>query len=364
MQISLNRQEFINSLQKIINIVGNKSTLPVLANILFEARNGKLTLTTTDLEIRVSAVLSAEILVEGKTTLPAKKLFSMVSKFMSDTVVIKTNEKHHSEIVCGSSKFMLLGLLADDFPLFKEFAVIKSMKMKETDLSKMIDQISYAVSIDDSRKSLHGTLCSIKENTVVMAATDGKRLAVSERVAEEVSGENMDVIIPLKASNEVKRIMNEDGLVTIEIGEKQVSFTTDNVTIETKLIEGNFPNYRQVIPTEFSKIIEVDKSLLAAKLDLVSLALPDMSSYIIVTFDNNQILLNASSSSIGEGSDTIDIEYNYEKIEVSFNAAFLAAPLRHCDADKIKIKLNDNITPVAIEGGDGFLYVIMPLRNK
>jgi DNA polymerase III subunit beta len=364
MKISLNRQEFLNSLQKIINIVGNKSTLPVLANILFEAQNGKLTLTTTDLEIRVSAVLAAEIEMEGKTTLPAKKLFSMISKFMSDTVCIETNEKHHSQIVCGSSKFMLLGLVADDFPLFKEFAIIKSLKMKEHDLSRMIDQISYAVSVDDSRKALHGILCSIKENTVVMAATDGKRLAVSERIAEEVSGESMDVIIPLKASNEVKRIMDGEELVKIEIGEKQVSFTTENVKIETKLIEGNYPNYRQVIPTEFSKVIEVDKNIIAAKLDLVSLALPDISSYIIVTFDNNQIVLNASSSSIGEGRDSIDIEYPYEKIEVSFNAAFLAAPLRHCDADKVKIKFNDNITPVAIEGGDGFLYVIMPLRNK
>jgi DNA polymerase-3 subunit beta len=364
MKITLNRQEFLHSLQKIINIVGNKSTLPVLANILFEANDGKLTLTTTDLEIRVSATLTANIEREGKTTLPAKKLFSMIGKFMADSITIDTNENHHSQITCGSSKFMLLGLVADDFPLFEEFFILKSMKMKENDLSKMIDQISYAVSVDDSRKTLHGTLCSIKDNAVVMVATDGKRLAVSERVAEEVSGDNMDVIIPLKASNEVKRIMDGEGLVKVEIGEKQVSFTTDNIKIETKLIEGNYPNYRQVIPTEFSKIIEVDKNILAAKLDLVSLALPDTSSYIIVTFDNNQIVLNASSSSIGEGSDTIDVEYTQEKIEVSFNAAFLAAPLRHCDADKVRIKFNDNVTPVAIEGGDGFLYVIMPLRNK
>ncbi|MCF6176890.1 MAG: DNA polymerase III subunit beta [Victivallaceae bacterium] len=364
MKISLNRQEFLNSLQKIINIVGNKSTLPVLANILFEAQNGKLTLTTTDLEIRVSAVLSADIEIEGKTTLPAKKLFSMVGKFMADTILIETNEKHHSQIICGSSKFMLLGLVADDFPLAKDFSVLKGFKMKEGDLSKMIDQISYAVSVDDSRKALHGILCSIKENTVVMAATDGKRLAVTERVADEVNGEDMDVIIPLKAANEVKRIMDGSGLVSIEIGEKQVFFTTDSVKIETKLIEGNYPNYRQVIPTEFSKVIEVDKNVLGSKLELVSLALADSASYVIVTFENNQIVLNASSSSVGEGRDSIDIEYAHEKIEVSFNAAFLAAPLRHCDADKVKIKFNDNITPVAIEGGDGFLYVIMPLRNK
>ncbi|MCP3966477.1 MAG: DNA polymerase III subunit beta [Lentisphaerae bacterium] len=364
MKLTVKRDHFLKALQKVINIIGSRSTLPVLANVLMEADGNELSLTTTDLEIRISTKVEANIEKGGKTTVPAKKLYALVSRFIGDDVSLNCDEKHHTEIVCGTSKFKLLGLGADDFPLPVEFASHKNIKFKETDFRKMLDQISYAVSLDDTRKVLHGILVSIKDSAITAVATDGKRLALVEKVPEEFEGEEGDTIVPLKAATEVKRMIDGDGFISLEFGEKQACFKTDKVTLTTKLIEGNFPNYRQVIPARFNKVIEVPTSPMLAKLELVSLALADNSSYIVVTLEDNKIQMQAASNNVGEGVDYMDVEYADARMDISFNPTFLADPLKHCDADKVKIKLNDGFSPVAIEGGEGFLYVIMPMRNR
>ncbi len=365
MKLTLKREKFMQAIQKVINIIGTRSTLPVLANILLEAKDNSLILTTTDLEIRITNSIEADVQREGKTTIPAKKLAALVSRFLADDVNLDCNEKHHTQITCGTSEFKILGLSDEDFPPAAEFPSNCHIKFKEIDFKKMLDRISYAVSLDDTRKVLHGILCSVKENTVTAVATDGKRLALVEKVPEEFSGDEGDTIIPLKAANEVKRILeNKDGIVNLEFGEKQASFRTDKVCLTTKLIEGNYPNYRQVIPVGFTKTVDVHSAVLLAKLELVSLALADDGSYIIITFNEGKLNLQASSVNIGEGSDYLDIDYDYSKIDISFNPNFLADPLKHCDNDKIKIKLNDGFSPVALEADDGFLYVIMPMRNR
>ncbi|MDD5697456.1 MAG: DNA polymerase III subunit beta [Victivallaceae bacterium] len=365
MKLTVKRENFMQAIQKVINIIGSRSTLPVLANILLEARNGNLTLTTTDLEVRITNNIEAAVEREGKTTIPAKKLAALVSRFLADDIHLDCNEKHHTQITCGTSEFKILGLSDDDFPPPAEFPSSCQVKFKESDFRKMLDRISYAVSLDDTRKVLHGILCSVKENTVTAVATDGKRLALVEKVPEEFTGSEGDTIIPLKAANEIKRILDgKDGIVTFEFGDKQACFRTDKVCLTTKLIEGNYPNYRQVIPVNFSRVLEIPAVVLLAKLELVSLALSDDASYVILTFDEGKLKLQASSANVGEGSDYLDIDYNDARIDISFNPNFLADPLKHCDADKIRIKLNDGFSPVALEAADGFLYVIMPMRNR
>lgn len=364
MKLTVNKSNLLKGLKKVINVIGTKSTLPVLGNVMLEAKDGQLVLTSTDLEIRITAKVEAEIQRDGKTTLPARKLDSLVSKFIDDKVLLDCDEKHHTRISCGTSDFKLLGLPADDFPLASDFSVLRKIEMKEHDFSRIMEQISYAVSLDDSRKVLHGVLFSIRDNTITAVATDGKRLALVEKLADEFSGEDGDVIIPLKSANEAKRIFDSEGKVTICFGEKQISFSSDTVVIDSKLIEGNYPNYRQVIPGAFKHEVEVPTSLFSAKLDLVSIALPDNSHYLVINFGDKRISFSAGSSKIGEGNDYIEADYSGDKVEISFNPAFLSDPFRHCDADKVKIKFNDNVTPVAISGGEGFLYVIMPMRNR
>ncbi len=364
MKITVSRESFLKALQKVTNIIGSRSTLPILANILLEAEGNELTLTTTDLEVRVTTKIEVMIETEGKTTIPAKKLLALVSKLRDDNVILDCNEKHHTKIDCGTASFMLLGLAADDFPLPIEFTPIRTLTFEASDLARIFDQISYAVSLDDSRKVLHGILCTVKENTFTAVATDGKRLALVEKILEGYTGSEGDCIIPLKSATELKRLIVGEKEVSVNIGEKQISFETTKAQLSSKLIEGNYPNYRQVIPPSFSRSINIDSAQFQTKLELVSLALADSSAFVKLSFDKNQLTFDASSTNIGEGTDVLPIEYDDGELNISFNPAFLSAPFRHSGADSVVMKMNDGFSPVAVEGGDGFLYVIMPMRNK
>ena len=366
MKISLKKELLLKSLQKVSNIIGNRTTLPVLANILLETGDdGKVTLTTTDLELRISTKMEAEITEAGTTTLPAKRLLGLVSKFKGDTVTIDTNENHHSKITCGTAEFMLLGLDPKDFPEPIEFTAERKIKLKQNDFARIIDRISYAASIDDARKFLHGILLSVKEGNLTAVATDGKRLALVEKLLDEApEGEDGDIIITIKAATEAKRALEKEGDVLIEIGSSQAIFRIGDTVIVSKLIEGTYPQYRAVIPTAFSKTVELPCREFVDALEIVSIPLFDSSAYVKLTFAENQLQFEANSINIGEGHEVMKIEYAAEPVSVSFNPQFLADPFKRLDVEKVTMKMNDATSPIAIKSNDGFLYVIMPMRKN
>ena len=364
MKFTVNREKLQKALQRVGSIIGSRSMLPVLGNVLIQAEEGGLRLTTTDLEIRVSTHLEAQVEELGSTTAPARKLASLVGCFVGADVQFEVDEKDHIRIRCGTSHFTLLGLPASDYPAPPEFVAQRGINVKEADFKRMVGAISYAVSVDDSRKTLTGLLLSVRDSAVTLVATDGKRLAMQEKTPESVTGGDGDSIIPLKAASEVRRLLEGDAVMRIEIGDKQCRFEGASFDLTTKLIEGNYPNYRQVVPPSFRRTIEIPTAVFLAKIETVSLVLSDSTSFIILKFEDNQLKLQGSSSEVGEGSDVVEIAYDGEPFEVSFNPVFLADPLRNCSADKIRMKLNDPLNPVAMEGDEGFLYVIMPIRKK
>ncbi len=365
MKIKVQKEAFLKALQKVSNIIGSRTTLPVLANILMDAKDDQLTLTTTDLELRLTTTVAAVVEEPGVTTLPAKKLLGLVSKFHQGEVSITSNENFHSEIKCGTVSITLLGLNPDDFPVAPEFEVNRNVKIKQSELAMILERISYAANLDDSRKVLTGILFSLRDSKITAVATDGKRLALCERPLEEApTGEDGDIIITLKAANELKRLIGNEGDVTMEIGEKQITFRVNETVIVSKLIEGTYPNYRQVIPTSFKTTIELPADPFIYAIEILSVTLSEASSpYIKLTFDANKLLFEANSS-IGEGSEAIDVAYEGDKMSASFNPNFLLDPFKHLPVEKVLLKINDVVSPIAIESNDGFLYVIMPMRNK
>lgn len=302
MKLNVAKDSLLKGLQKLTNIIGTKSTLPVLANVLLEGEGNTLTMTTTDLEVRITTKVEANVQEPGKTTLNAKKLLSLVSKLSEDKIVsLECNEQHHTTGKCGRDKFNLPGLADDDFPLPVDFEAVRRMKIKESELFRMVDQIYYAVSMDDSRKVLHGILLSVKEQNMTAVSTDGKRLALVEKVVDNFSGEDGDSIIPLKSAMEIKRLLGKEGVVDVEIGEKQALFQTPSFSLTTKLIEGNYPNYRQVVPASFNKKIEIPTNVFVSKLDLVSQVLSDSNAFIKLNFEPGKLGFEATSNE-GEGN--------------------------------------------------------------
>ena len=364
MKFSVNRVKLQKALQKVGNIIGSRSMLPLLGNVLIRAEEGKLELVTTDLELRLETSVEAEVAMPGVTTLPARKLASLIGSFSAENVDFEINDKDFAKITCGTAKFTLLGLSAADFPEALAFEPLREVKVKENLFKRMIGSISYAVSADDSRKALTGILLNLRETAMTLVATDGKRMAMQENTPESISGGDGDAIIPIKAMSEIRRLLDGEELLKIELGEKLCRFTSATVSLTSKLIEGAYPNYRKVVPTQFSCEVELPVQALLSKIETVALMLAEANSFIILRFENNQLQLQASSAEVGEGSDLLETNYTGDVFEVSFNPAFLADPLRNTDADMVRFKLNDPLSPVAIEAGEGFVYVIMPIRKK
>ncbi|MCP4178407.1 MAG: DNA polymerase III subunit beta [bacterium] len=364
MKIKIARDILLSSLQKVNSIISSRSTLPILGNVLLQAQSNKLILTTTDLDIRIKAELNADIVEEGQTTLPARKFFEIIRELYGEEVSLE-NDNHHMSIQCGNSKFKLLGLSAEDFPIPLESSTIRSFSLDQAELSKILNLISYSVNQDDTRKALNGILLSINENNFTCVATDGRRLALVEKSIDNLSGNDGDIIVPVKSANELNRLLGKSGSVKIDIGENLITFTLDDSTImTTKLIDENYPNYKQVIPVSFSREIILPREEFAATLKRVSLVVSERNFYVKVTFTKNKLELSATSTDVGESKDSIDIEYDGPDAVVSFNPTFLLDPLVKVDSDNIKMKMNDGYSPIALSNDDGFLYVIMPMRNR
>ena len=363
-EVVVDREKLQRALAHVSSIIGARSTLPLLGNVLIEAEDGKLTLTTTDLEMRMTTSIEADVETAGKTTLPARKLVSLVGTMTGTSVTVNVNAQDHAQVSCGTGRFRLLGLAASDFPAAAEFSVVREIKLKENDFKRMIGHVSYAACSDDSRKVLTGVLMSVRESNLTMVTTDGKRMAMQEIVPEEISGGDGDAIIAIRTMNEVRRLLEGDRVMTLRLGEKQCSFEIGSFVLTAKLIDGNYPNYRQVIPQSFNHVVEIPTAALLSKIEAVSLVLSENSLFIVMDFENNKLKLAASSAEVGDGNDEIDVEYSGDAFNVSFNPAFLADPLKATDAEIVKFKLNDSVNPVAIEAGEGFLYVIMPIRKK
>ena len=365
MKFTVSREKLQKALSKVGSILGTRPMLPLIGNVMIEAADGKINLTTTDFELYISTSVEANVIEEGKSTAPGRKLISLVNSFSGAEVEFNVNDQEHFNIVCGSGRFKLLGLPADDYPVQDEFVPLRQLQIKECDFKRMIGSISYAVGADDSRKALTGILFSLTEqNGLTMVATDSKRMAMQEYSPESFTGEYGDAIIPLKAMSEIRRLLEGDRFINISVGEKMCRFTSETFTLDTKLIEGSYPNYRLVVPTSFKQEIKLSVAIFKSKIETAALFLSESTSYVVLNFEENQLSVAASSAEIGEGCDTMEIEYSGEPFAVSFNPVFLADPLRNVDAETILFRVNDPLNPVAMETGDGFLYVIMPIRKK
>ena len=364
MKFKVSREKFQKARQRVVSIIGSRSILPMLGNVLLEAGDGTLKLTTTDLDIRITTSLDAEVSDPGSGTVPARRLAQLVGSFVAPELEMETDAENHCRIVCGTGKFLLLGLPAEDFPAQSGFEAVRSFKLKESEFKHIIGSIAYAVSIDDSRKVLTGVLMSVHDSLLTMVATDGKRMAMREATPEECNGADGDAIVPIKAVQEVRRMLDGSESATVEFGEKQCRIRTSEAELTTKLIEGSYPNFRQVIPSKWTRTVEAPVSLFLSKIEMVSLMLSESSSYIILNFCDNEMKIQGASSEIGEGSDVIPIEYTADPFEVSFNPSYLADPMRNTASETVRMKFNDPLTPVTIETEEGFLYVIMPIRKK
>jgi len=362
MKFSVSKEKFLAGLQTVQNVVSTRTTLPILSNVLLQASEDKVRLTTTDLDVGVSGGITAQIEKPGATTLPARRLATIVRELPAADIQIEVDSKNVASIRCGQSFFKILGLPEEEFPPLPKFDDARTFSISQQLLRDALKKTSYAISTDETRYVLNGILFSFKENKLTLVATDGRRLALVDLEVEFPRSQEVDIIVPTKAVTELGRLLGDEGDVRLSVGENQVSFQIGDTLLASKLIEGNYPNYRQVIPGEAKERVTLERELFLNAVHRVSLLSSEKSNSVKLVFSKNNIEIAANTPDVGEARESLAVAYKGREFSIAFNPEFLQAPLRALPNDEIFLDLIDEMSPGVIKIQSPFLYVLMPMR--
>lgn len=362
MKFEIPTSDFLDALQQVQNVVSSRASLPILSNVLIQAEGGSLKLTATDLDVGVSGSVEANISKEGATTLPVRHLTSIIRELPGETVEISVDGKNVASITCGPSFFKIMGLSEEEFPPLAAFADGNEYTIPQKMLKDSLKRTSYAISTDETRYVLNGIYMVFSTGKLSFVATDGRRLAMVENDLEFPASHETNLIVPTKAVAELKRLIGDEGDVTVRLKDNQISFEVGTSLIVSKLIDGNYPNYRQVIPGDPNETVALDREAFLRTVHRVSLLSSDKANSVKLIFTENNLDITANSPDIGEAKESIAIQYSGKDLTIAFNPEFLQAPLKNLDDDEVRIDLIDEMSPGVIRATGEFLYVIMPMR--
>jgi len=353
MKFSVSKEKLLAGLQTVQNVVSTRTTLPILSNVLLQASGDQLRLTTTDLDVGVSGGITAQIEKPGATTLPARRLATIVRELPAAEIIVEVDSKNVASIRCGQSFFKILGLPEEEFPPLPKFNDSRTFTISQQLLRDALRKTSYAISTDETRYVLNGILFSFKENKLTLVATDGRRLALVDLELEFPRSQEVEIIVPTKAVTELGRLLGDEGDVRLSVEENQVSFQIGDTLLASKLIEGNYPNYRQVIPGDAKERVTLER---------VSLLSSEKSNSVKLVFSKNNIEIAANTPDVGEARESLAVAYKGREFSIAFNPEFLQAPLRVLTNEEVYLDLIDEMSPGVIKIQSPFLYVLMPMR--
>ena len=367
MNLTISKEQIINGLQAVQNVVSTRTTLPILSNVLLRGEGDRLALTATDLDVTISSAVEAKIKKPGASTVPVKKLFGIVRELGNLEIDLEVDEKNMCIIRSGSSFYKINGLSADEFPPFPKFKEEKKVVLPQETVKGMMKKTSFAISTDESRYVLNGIFFSMRDHKMTMVATDGRRLALVDEevdVSEQSQGE---FIVPAKAVNELNRLLQDKGELELRYAENQASFTLKDdkgagVLIITKLIEGNYPNYRQVIPNETKERIALVREEFLHALRRAEIMTSEKSNSVKLNFGKNKLEITANSPEVGEAKESLAINYKGPEMAVAFNPKYMIDPLNALPNDEVFLELIDELSPGVLKINGPFLYVVMPMR--
>jgi DNA polymerase III subunit beta len=369
MKLTISKDQIITGLQAVQNIVGNRTTLPVLSNVLMRAEGNRLELTTTDLDTTIICAVEAKVHRPGATTVPVKKLFGLVRELPVPEIELEIDDRHACSLQAGASYYKMHGLSADEFPPIPQFTEGSRIILPQEKVKDMLRKTSFAISLDEARYVLNGIFLSIKEHKVTMVATDGRRLALVEEDIDVPEESQSEFIVPNKAINELLRLLQGTGQVEMQTSANQAAFQMQDekgfaVRLITKLIEGNYPNYRQVIPSETKERIALSREELLQALRRAELMTSDKANSVKFTFTKNNIAITANSPDVGEARESLAVNYNGKDVAIAFNPAFLMDPLKVLENDEVFFEISDELSPGLLKINGPFLYVLMPMRTN
>ncbi|MDR8525859.1 DNA polymerase III subunit beta [Shewanella fidelis] len=365
MKFSIDRDALLKPLQLVSGAVERRHNLPILANLLVEVSGHSLKLTGTDLEVELvgEVQLEGEIL-EGRTTVPAKKFLDIV-KSLPDQVELKIEQQENRLLLrSGRSRFTLATLPAEEYPNVEAFEAELEFTLKQGTMKSLIDATQFSMANQDVRYYLNGLLLETEGNVLRAIATDGHRLALSHRQIEAQLPEKQ-VIVPRKGVLELMRSFEADDLdVTIAIGDNAIRATTATVVFTSKLVDGRFPDYRRVLPKGGDKIVIASRQQLKQALLRASILSNEKFRGVRVQLENNLIKITANNPEQEEAEEILDVEYDNAPLEIGFNVSYLLDVLNNLPADDVRITLIDGNSSALIDNHveQDSMYVVMPMR--
>jgi DNA polymerase-3 subunit beta len=367
MKFSIAKEQMIHGLQAVQNVVSARTALPILSNVLLRAEGERLALTATDLDVTVACSVAASVAQAGAVTIPVKRLFGIVRELPATELELEADDKNVCSLRAGSSFYKLHGIAAEDFPPLPAFKENQKLELPQEKVRTLLRRTSFAISTDETRYVLNGAFFSLKEDKVTLVATDGRRLALAEEDLNGATGTAGDFIVPTKAINELNRLLQPTGSVEIRFTDNQAAFDMKDdkgfsILLISKLVEGNYPNYRQVIPAETKERISLVREELLQALHRAEYMTSDKANSVRLSFTKNNLAITANTPDVGEGRESIAINYKGKDLAIAFNPAYLMDPLKALETDEVFLELSDELSPGILKVNGPFLYVLMPMR--
>ena len=368
MQFTIGQSEFVEALSAVANIVPARTPLPIIGNLLLAAESDELALSATDLDLSVTVRVKGKVESGGRVTLPAKKLADMVRTLPPSPVRVK-GEGEHVTLECENSQFRVHGLPAEDFPSFPALGFEDGLTVSAGTIERLAAHTSFAASTEDTRPILNGVLWEVLDERMQMVATNGHRLARYSvpASARGTRKPGRDVIVPPKALAQIGRIFGPDDDLVVAMDEKQIGFRGERGVVYSRLIEGPYPNYEQVIPKDNDKRLRADKERLSSALRRMAVMASDQTHRVRLSMKDDALKLFVSTPDVGEGSEEMMVSYEGDPIDIGFNANYLLEVLRFVDADEVEISLKAPeraalVKPAGADGEEDYLCLVMPLR--
>ena len=367
MRFTIARERLQDALAAVTASVPAKTTLPVLANILVETTDQGIRLSGTDLDMAVSTEVAADVETEGAITIPAKKLAEIVRELPSAPVKVAAVGEQKVTLECGRSRFRLLGLPRDEFPSFPAVNFAESWRIRSGELQKLITHTAFAASTEESRPILNGVLWELRPDLMRMVATNGHRLAKMELPISSAGAPSGDLIVPPKALEQIRRLFPAAEELEIARGDNHLGFRSPVTAVFTRLIEGPYPNYEQVIPKDNDRIALADKNDLFQSLKRMSVIASDQTHRIRMSFNAGMLKFSVQTPDLGEAQDELPISFEGDPLEIGFNASYLLEILRYVPTDEVRMTFKAperaaTVEPVGWEDEAKFTCLLMPLR--
>ncbi|MEJ2203092.1 MAG: DNA polymerase III subunit beta [Gemmatimonadota bacterium] len=367
MNFTITRQNLHSGLAAVSASIPSKTTLPVLSNILFEVRENSVWMSGTDLDVAVRVRVPADVKEEGSLTAPGKKLQEITRELPDEPVDVSTRGDQ-IELRCGRSNFKFNGLPAEEFPSLPSIDFEQGWRVKGKDLHGLIHHTAFAVSTEESRPILNGVLWELRDGSMTMVATNGHRLARMGIPADSASVPSADFIVPPAALQHVQRLFKGEEELSVAREGNHLGFSAEATEVFTRLIDGSYPNYDQVIPKDNDRIAAVHKKALESAVRRMAVVASDQTHRIRLKFESGRVHLNVLTPDLGEGHDELEVGYEGEEMEIGFNANYLLEVLRYMPTDEVRVTFKAperaaTIEPIP-EGDEAmdYLCLVMPLR--